>query len=67
MSERENILRQILAKRRAVDTYLAYGDAADGERVRDEIADLERQLIALNEREHPAREKRRDENAGIGY
>jgi hypothetical protein len=43
-NERERIRLQILAKHKAIDVFLAYGDAADADKCRNEIARLQSQL-----------------------
>ena len=53
--ERERIRLRILALHKAINVQLAYGDAEEANRLRDQIGDLESQI---QQQEREAREER---------
>lgn len=60
-ADAENIQRQILALRRTRDIYAGYGDAAEADRLLDQIGLLEVQLEQSHKRGREAREQKQGE------
>ena len=48
LSERERIRQRINALRKSRDTYAAYGDAVEADKLLNQIADLEAQLAQIS-------------------
>ena len=56
--ERERIRLRILALHKAINVQLAYGDAEEANRLRDQIGDLEHQIGQIDKRERVPRRER---------
>jgi len=58
LSERGRIQQRILALRKTIDVYCAYGDSAKADQLLDEIGTLEGQLAQISK---PGRKAHREE------
>jgi hypothetical protein len=61
--ERERIRLRILALRKTIDVYAAYGAAPEVDRLLNEIGDLERQLDQISKRGRKPTERKEHDDA----